>query len=122
MIIGIHHIQITIPKDKEREARDFYCDALNLPEIEKPASLHGRGGFWIQVGDREVHIGTEDGVERHLTKAHIGYEVSNLSVIKAALIKQGISIVECVPIPGYDRFEFRDPFDNRVECIQRISY
>jgi hypothetical protein len=23
-----------------------------------------------------------------------------------------------VPIPGYDRFEFRDPFGNRVEFIR----
>ncbi|URN93738.1 MAG: VOC family protein [Candidatus Pristimantibacillus lignocellulolyticus] len=120
MIIGIHHVQITIPKGMEQAARLFYCEVLNLPEIEKPASLQGRGGFWVQVGDREVHIGSEDGVERNLTKAHIGYEVSDLTAIQNILIKQGITIVECVPIPGYERFEFRDPFDNRVECIQRL--
>lgn len=120
MIIGIHHVQITIPKGMEQAARLFYCEVLNLPEIEKPASLQGRGGFWVQVGDREVHIGSEDGVERNLTKAHIGYEVSDLTAIQNILIKQGITIVECVQIPGYERFEFRDPFDNRVECIQRL--
>lgn len=121
MIIGIHHVQITIPKNTEEEAKAFYCDLLNLPQIEKPASLQGRGGFWIQVGDREVHIGTEDGIQRNLTKAHIAYEVSDLPAIRNILIEQGISIVECVPIPGYERFEFRDPFDNRVECIQHIA-
>ncbi|HIW32542.1 MAG TPA: VOC family protein [Candidatus Paenibacillus intestinavium] len=121
MIIGIHHVQITIPKNTEEEAKAFYCDLLSLPQIEKPASLQGRGGFWIQVGDREVHIGTEDGIQRNLTKAHIAYEVSDLPAIRNSLIEQGISIVECVPIPGYERFEFRDPFDNRVECIQHMA-
>jgi hypothetical protein len=31
----------------------------------------------------------------------------------------GIEATEGVPIPGYDRFEFRDPFGNRVEFPQR---
>ena len=31
----------------------------------------------------------------------------------------GISVLESIPIPGYDRFEFRDPFGNRVEMIER---
>jgi hypothetical protein len=26
-----------------------------------------------------------------------------------------------VPIPGYERFEFRDPFGNRVEFIQAVG-
>ena len=31
----------------------------------------------------------------------------------------GIEVVEGIPIPGYDRFEFRDPFGNRVEFMER---
>ena len=30
----------------------------------------------------------------------------------------GVDLIEGIPIPGYDRFEFRDPFGNRVEFIQ----
>lgn len=56
MIIGLHHVQITIPPNAEEEAREFYCSTLSLLEIEKSNSLKKRGGFWIQVGDREVHI------------------------------------------------------------------
>jgi catechol 2,3-dioxygenase-like lactoylglutathione lyase family enzyme len=63
-ILGLHHAQITIPKGSEEEARQFYCQLLGLPEIEKPESLKGRGGFWLQVGDRQVHVGTEDGEDR----------------------------------------------------------
>ncbi|MEW9032680.1 MAG: glyoxalase, partial [Planifilum fimeticola] len=62
-IVGLHHAQITIPRGAEEQAREFYCGVLGLNEIEKPASLRARGGFWLQVGDREVHVGTEDGVD-----------------------------------------------------------
>lgn len=117
MITGVHHVQITIPKGKDDEARAFYCGILALQEIDKPVTLQSRGGFWVQVGDREIHIGTEDGVDRTLTKAHIAYEVSDISEMEELLKKHGIRILDGVPTPGYKRFEFRDPFGNRVECI-----
>ena len=119
MIRGIHHVQLTVPNGSEGQARQFYCETLGLPEVEKPASLVGRGGLWLQVGDRQVHIGVEDGVNRHATKAHIAYEVSNLEAWKAKLAALGIEVFEGVPIPANNRFEFRDPFGNRVEFIER---
>ena len=64
MILGIDHVQITVPADAVGAARTFYCGLLGLREIEKPEALQGRGGFWLQVGDRQVHVGIEDGVER----------------------------------------------------------
>ncbi len=68
MIRGIHHVQTTVPKGAEAEARRFYCVTLGLTEIAKPPSLVERSGLWLQVGDRQVHIGVEDGVDRHATK------------------------------------------------------
>jgi catechol 2,3-dioxygenase-like lactoylglutathione lyase family enzyme len=120
MIIGIHHAQITIPKGAEEEGKNFYCGTLGLTEKEKPESLKGRGGFWLEVGDRDVHVGTEDGFDRLTTKAHIAYQVENISYWRKVLEQNNIKIIEGVPIPGFDRFEFRDPFGNRVEMIQEI--
>lgn len=119
-IHGLHHAQITIPAGQEVAGRAFYCDVLNLPEIEKPLSLRGRGGFWLGVGGHEVHVGVEDGVERTATKAHLAYEVSDVAYWWQRLEAHGIRALDSVPIPGYDRFEFRDPFGNRVEIIQRL--
>ena len=121
LIIGIHHAQITIPRGSEEQGRQFYCTLLGLPEIPKPASLQGRGGFWLQVGDRQVHVGVEDGVERKATKAHLAYQVMNLAEWRARLQAQGIEILEGVPIPGCERFEIRDPFGNRLEFIQVLE-
>jgi catechol 2,3-dioxygenase-like lactoylglutathione lyase family enzyme len=121
MIIGLHHAQITIPQGKEEEGRRFYCQTLGITEADKPDELAGRGGFWLQVGSRQVHIGTESGVERELTKAHIAYEVDNLHEMKQILQHHQIKLIDSVAIPGYDRVEIRDPFGNRVEFIQKRS-
>lgn len=118
MIVGLHHAQITIPKGFEDEGKHFYCGVLGLSEIEKPDSLKGRGGFWVTAGDRDIHIGTEDEVDRSKTKAHIAYQVDDLSNWVKVLEKHHIQIMKSIPIPGFERFEFRDPFGNRVEMIQ----
>jgi catechol 2,3-dioxygenase-like lactoylglutathione lyase family enzyme len=120
MIIGIHHAQITIPKGAEEEGRNFYCKVLGLKEIEKPDPLKGRGGFWLQVGDREVHVGTEVGFDRNSTKSHIAYLVQDVSHWRKVLEENGTKILESVAIPNYERFEFRDPFGNRVEIISEV--
>jgi catechol 2,3-dioxygenase-like lactoylglutathione lyase family enzyme len=119
MLLGIHHVQLTVPKGAEAAARQFYRDLLGLTEIDKPASLAARGGLWLQAGDRQVHIGVEEGVDRLATNAHIAYEVRDLSGWQNKLVNAGIAIIDGIPVPGYNRFEFRDPFGNRVEFIER---
>jgi predicted RNase H-like nuclease/catechol 2,3-dioxygenase-like lactoylglutathione lyase family enzyme len=114
----INHVQITIPTGEEANARAFYVELLGLREIPKPATLRSRGGFWLLLGGQEVHVGAEDGVERYKTKGHIAYEVSNIVYWRKRLESNGIKIGESIPIPGFERFEFRDPFGNRVEIIQ----
>lgn len=52
MIVGIDHVQITVPAGAVAEARAFYCGLLGLREVEKPAALRQRGDFWLQAGDR----------------------------------------------------------------------
>jgi catechol 2,3-dioxygenase-like lactoylglutathione lyase family enzyme len=103
MILGVHHVQLTVPKGAEEEARRFYCRVLGLPEIQKPACLTGRGGLWLQVGDRQVHIGVEDGVNRSATKAHIAYEVSNLEEWKRKVATLGIEVSERPAGQGHPR-------------------
>lgn len=121
MIQRVNHVQISIPVGSEKSAKEFYCLFLGLNEIEKPENLKSRGGFWLQIGNLQVHFGTEDGVDRRATKAHIAYEVQNLSHWRNKLQEKGIEILDGISIPGCGRFEFRDPFGNRVEFIERSS-
>lgn len=119
LILGVQHAQITIPKGTESNAREFYCEFLGLKETPKPESLQGRGGFWLEIGAFQVHVGTEDGFDRTATKAHIAYEVENLDGWREKLSARGVKILEGVPIPHFQRFEFRDPFGNRVEFLEK---
>ena len=121
MIIGLHHAQITVPKGAEDEARAFYCGVLGLEETPKPEALAGRGGFWLRVGELAVHVGTENGVERRATKAHVAYEVTDIAGWRERLERAGVQVLDGIPIPGLDRFEFRDPFGNRVEFVERST-
>ena len=119
LILRVQHAQITVPKGAEPEARKFYCEFLGLKEIPKPEALQKRGGFWLEVGAFQIHVGTEDDFDRTKTKAHIAYEVENLAAWREKFIGNGIEIIEGVPIPNYSRFEFRDPFGNRVEFLEK---
>ena len=121
MIAALHHVQITIPKGCEAEARAFYCAELGLPEIPKPAALLARGGFWLELGNIQIHVGTEDGVARRSTKAHLGFAVDDLAGARRLIERLGLEVSDGEPIPGLARFEFRDPFGNRVEFVQRIA-
>jgi len=120
MITAIHHVQITVAAADVAAARDFYCGVLGLPEVAKPESLAGRGGLWVQVGDRQLHVGVEEGIERRRTKAHVAYQVGDLAAWRERLAAAGTPALESVPIPGFDRFECRDPFGNRLEFIQPL--
>jgi catechol 2,3-dioxygenase-like lactoylglutathione lyase family enzyme len=122
MIRSVHHVQVSIPVGSEDEARAFYCATLGMREIAKPESLRGRGGFWAELDGFQIHFGSEDGVDRSSSKAHIAYLVSDLDQCQIKLAAKGIEVKEGISIPGYVRFEFRDPFGNRVEFLQRIDW
>ena len=120
MIQRIHHVQITIPIANEDQARAYYCDLLGLAEIEKPDGLKANGGLWLQVGTQEVHLGIQNDIERNIMRTHIAYQVENLAALRQKLEAAGYVTKDNTPIPGYDRFETRDPFGNRVEFIQPL--
>lgn len=122
MIERLHHVQITVPNDQEAEARAFYIDLLGLREIPKPDALRSRGGFWLALAGQEIHVSLEDGVDRLKTRAHLAYQVADLASWRAKLEAAGCVVLESVPIPGFDRFETRDPFGNRLEMIQPLEH
>ena len=117
-LLRLHHAQITYPIDGEGRAREFYCGLLGLREIPKPEVLQARGGFWLELGSLQVHCSVEDGVDRKATKAHLAYQVEDLESWRTLLVSKGFSPQDGTPIPGMVRFEFRDPFGNRIEFLE----
>ncbi|WP_229503470.1 VOC family protein [Nesterenkonia sedimenti] len=63
----LHHVQISMPKGQEADARRFYAEGLGLREVEKPTELAGRGGCWFRSYEdsgaisAELHLGVEEG-------------------------------------------------------------
>ena len=115
----VHHIEITVPPDRQAEAEEFYIDFMGFARLEKPESLSHRGGFWARLDNLDLHVGIEGGFDRNRTKVHLAYEVRDLEAWRAKIVGRGLTVKESIAIPGYDRFEFRDPFGNRVELICR---
>ena len=114
----INHVQICIPSGKEEEARKFYGEILGLEEIEKPEPIKSNGGFWYKIADIQLHIGIEEIKDK--SKRHPAFEVENLIKIKEYLKKNGIQVREDIPVLGFNRFSFFDPFGNRIELLEKI--
>jgi catechol 2,3-dioxygenase-like lactoylglutathione lyase family enzyme len=121
MISAVHHVQVSIPTGSENEARSFYSGILGMKEVPKPDALAGRGGFWLELNGFQIHFGTEDGIERSKSKAHVAYRVQDLTAWRKKLAEAGFEVQDGIPIPGMDRFEFRDPFGNRIEFLELID-
>ena len=121
MIKAVHHVQINIPVGAEDKAREFYRGILGFSEIPKPESIRSRGGFWLELAGFQIHFGAEDGVERAKTKGHVAYLVTDLEGWRKKLASIGCVPIDGIPMPNIRRFEFRDPFGNRVEFLERIN-
>lgn len=113
----LDHVQICIPKGQEDQARHFYTNIIGLTEIPKPEQLIPNGGLWYRIADIQLHIGTEDHIST--SKRHPAFEVEHLDTIKKYLIGQNVKIKEEIQIPGQQRFSFIDPFDNRIELLEK---
>lgn len=119
MVVGVNHVQVNVPPDGLDAARAFYCGFMGFTEIARPATFTTRG-LWLSAGGFELHLGVEDGVDRLATRAHVAFEVNDVAAWRAKVEAQGWPIREQPLIPGYARFQFRDPFGNNLELIQRL--
>jgi catechol 2,3-dioxygenase-like lactoylglutathione lyase family enzyme len=120
MIVGVNHAQVNVSPHSLDAAREFYIGFLGLHEIERPKTFTSPG-IWMNAGTFEFHIGTEEGVDREKTRAHLAFEVSDVNHWRQKVESRGWEITDQPKIPNYDRFHFRDPFGNNIELIQRTK-
>jgi catechol 2,3-dioxygenase-like lactoylglutathione lyase family enzyme len=119
MILGFNHAMITVPDGSAEKVRQFYGELLGLTELPVPPAMQGRGLIWFKVGDRQLHVGIEDGINRN-TRAHLAYEVDDIAKLRAQLTFEDLELIEQPKIEGYDRFHTHDPFGNRLEFMGRV--
>jgi catechol 2,3-dioxygenase-like lactoylglutathione lyase family enzyme len=115
-IVGIDHVQLSMPPGREDDARAFYGSVLGLREVDKPPSLAGRGGCWFANGAAAVHLGVERD-PRPSARAHPALVVRDLGTARAALAAAGIAIEEDDSGLPVARCYVRDPFGNRIELV-----
>ncbi len=115
----LDHLQICIPTGAEDQARAFYTDLLHLQEIPKPKALQANGGLWYQLPDIQLHIGTENHTPK--SKKHPAFEVENLEEIRKYLEEKEVPTKDATAIPNIRRFYVYDPFDNRIEFLEKLD-
>jgi catechol 2,3-dioxygenase-like lactoylglutathione lyase family enzyme len=115
----LDHVQLCIPPEAEGRAREFYGGLLGLPEIEKPEPLRARGGLWFEIAGIQLHIGVERAEGK--SKRHPAFEVENIEAVKSYLEQNGVPTRDEISLAGIRRFSFFDPFDNRIELLERTT-
>src|SRR5258708_34948920 len=122
-VVAIDHVQVTVPKEREREAKRFYGEVLGLAEIEKPEALKQRGGAWYAIGNAQFHLAIEAAAEGGGSRRHVCFRVGDLERMRARVGAAGFAIAEEEPqADGLRRFFTRDPAGNRVEIGEPAGY
>lgn len=110
----LSHINVTMPRGCEDQARAFYSGLLGLPEIPKPEPLRVRGGVWFEAGGLDLHVSVEDQRSGDDTHRHFGLECRDTDGLRSRLREAGVPTEDGRPAP-WQRFFVRDPFGNRIE-------
>lgn len=114
------HVQVSIPRGAEDEAREFYGRLLGLEEVEKPDVLKGNGGLWYNVAGVQLHVGVENVVAP--SKRHPAFEVEDAAGVRTYLEQSGVRTKDEPDIPGVvHRFSLFDPFGNRIELLEKTN-
>lgn len=116
MIRGLDHVQLAMPRGAEGAARAFWIGLVGMSEIEKPATLAGRGGLWLRAGAAELHLGVEDPFAP-ARKAHPCLVHDSLDELAERLSENGHAPHWDDAIRGRRRFFCEDPFGNRIEFM-----
>lgn len=119
MILGLDHLQISIPAGRLDEALSYYVGLLGFTRIPKPAGLDPRGA-WLEQSGLHLHLGEEspfatDGC------AHPAFRVADMDAILNPLIARGLPVRAEVGPEGCRRVSVFDPFGNRIELMQGLA-
>lgn len=121
MQASVHHVNVTVPRSLEDQAKHFYGVVMGMTEVPKPGASSGRGGAWYQLGAVQLHLSLEDGLGEDLSKRHVCYTVRDLAEAEEQFRKAGVEILpDDRPIAGWRRFYVRDPGGNRLEIAQAV--
>ncbi len=115
-VVGLDHMQISMPVGGEEKAAEFYVGVLGLTQVPKPPPINAKGGCWFEEGDVHLHLGAEEDF-RPAKKAHPALLIDDLDQLKAKLAEAGYEVRPGSVIHGISQWFTDDPFGNRIELI-----
>ena len=121
-IIGVSHVNVTVPAALEAAAKNFYENVLGLAQIPKPPGTRQNMGAWYQLGAMQLHLSIEDGVQNKVSDRHVCYQVADIATASLEFRNAGVEIIaDGRPVRGQSRFFVRDPGGNLIEITQKTD-
>lgn len=121
-IIGVSHVNVTVPAALEAAAKNFYEVVLGLAQLSKPAGTRQNMGAWYQLVDMQLHLSIEDDVQNEVSDRHVCYQVSDIAIASLEFRNAGIAVIpDPRPVSGQSRFFVRDPGGNLIEITQALG-
>lgn len=121
-IVGVSHVNVTVPAALEEAAKIFYENILGLAQISKPQGTRQNMGAWYQLGAMQLHLSIEDGVQNEVSDRHVCYQVVDIISAGREFANAGVEVIpDSRPVAGQSRFFVRDPGGNLIEITQRIN-
>jgi len=77
-ILGVSHVNVTVPSALEAAAKHFYEELLGLAQIPKPEGTRQNMGAWYRLGDLQLHLSVEDDVKNEVSDRHVCYQVVDI--------------------------------------------
>jgi catechol 2,3-dioxygenase-like lactoylglutathione lyase family enzyme len=121
-VLGVNHVNVTVPAALEEAARRFYGVVLGLRQIPKPDGPRKDIGAWYEIGGMQLHLSLADSVDNHRSDRHVCYQVEDLASAKIHFRDAGIEIIsDDDPKSESSRFFVRDPGGNLIEITQKTD-
>lgn len=119
MVIALHHVNVTVPKELETAAKTFYGVVLGLKQIPKPATSR-QSGAWYEIGETQLHLSVDNEGPGQLSSGHVCFAISDLAEVEQRFREAGAEIIpDPRPNPKSPRFFVRDPGGNLLEIAQQ---
>jgi catechol 2,3-dioxygenase-like lactoylglutathione lyase family enzyme len=120
LVKRLDHVQLAMPAEGEDRARQFYRDALGIPEVSKPQYLAHRGGCWFERDELKIHLGVDPDFSP-AQKAHPALLVAGLEALSEKLRGLGYEVQQDSRLKGFRRVYVHDPFGNRIELMEPMA-
>jgi catechol 2,3-dioxygenase-like lactoylglutathione lyase family enzyme len=115
-LVGLDHVQLTMPRGEEALARLSYGGVIGLQEVRKPRELARRGGLWFIGPGLAVHLGVEEPF-RPARIAHPAFVVADLERARRRLAAHELVVEDDASGLALRRCYVADPFGNRIELV-----